>query len=207
MSITFDSVLGHKISIAILHLLWKQQEGKTGRQMARELNLSPQAVHNAIGPLEEQGLITSQTVGRAKNYRLNQQHFLLTAGLIPLWENMADWQRKLGSLYTKHLKTPPLSIILYGSFVHGKEKKGSDFDLLLLFKKEPSQEQIDKILELDEQVFRTFGFHPSCKALTVEKFIKGAKEKEGFLRNVLKEGKAIDGEEISELIFYGRKKN
>lgn len=192
-------LLGNKIALAICRCLWARKGGLSGRAIAKEIDLSPQAVHNALKILEEQRLVFSQKVGPSHLYAINQQHFLLTEGLIPLWQKIFGWKEHLGNYCMQYLKKKPSTIILFGSYAHDTQKKESDLDLLFIYEKEPSWEIIENIQELEGILYQKFGIFPSSKTISLKKFKKEIKRKEGLMRTIYREGKVIAGKNLTEL--------
>lgn len=195
----WHSLLAKPVALRILEYLSTVQEGGTGRQIAGAVHYSPQAVLDALKFLEIPVLVQSRPIGRAKWYSLNRGHWLLKEGLFPLWEKMDDWLYEVGRYYRACLRKKPASIIAYGSVVKGGAKFGSDLDLLFLYQKTTFKE-LDSILELDEAVYQRFGIRPSCKLETVKNFGRQISKKEGLMRNIFREGKAICGLSIVELL-------
>lgn len=192
-------LLGNKIALAICRCLWARTGGLSGRAIAKEIDFSPQAVHQELKKLEEHKLVFSQTVGKSHLYIINPQHFLLMEGLIPLWQKIFGWKEHLGAYCMKRLKKRPLTIILFGSYAHNTQKKESDLDLLFLYAKKPSPEIIENIHALEEMILKKFGIPPSSKIISLKKFKKESKEKEGLMRTIYREGKVIAGKNLTEI--------
>ena len=191
-------LLGNRVALGICRGLWTRKEGLSGRALAKVVGYSPQAVHNALKTLQDYKLVFSLPVGQSHLYTLNTKHFLLAEGLIPFWQRAAEWKDHLGTYYQKHLKPVPLSIVLYGSYAREAQTKASDFDILFIFNKEPSYETTAAIQELGDDVYQKFGVLPSVKAISLQKFKKEAKKKEGLMRTLYREGKVLAGKNLTE---------
>lgn len=182
----------------------------TGREIAALVGYSPQAVLDSLNRLENMALVHSKRAGRAKLYRVNNEHWFITYALIPLWEKIDGWAREIGTYYTitKKLKPKPLSIIMFGSFARGDETLKSDLDLLFVYKdNEIKSEILDKLLSLNSDIFMFSGHNPSPKIVSVKDFKQSVKEKKGFMRNIFVEGKTIYGLTPSEVLSYDAKED
>ncbi|MBU4485257.1 nucleotidyltransferase domain-containing protein, partial [bacterium] len=157
---------------------------------------------------EEYTLIWANKVGRAILYKLNNEHWFLSEGLIPLWNKIDSWLKALGDFYLNKLSVAPLSIILFGSFAKGEAKKESDLDLLFVYEDHKFHDDIiGEILEMNSIIFAKFGVSPSPKIISLSKFKKEIRKGEGFMRNIFLKGKSITGLTPSEVIFYDSKKS
>lgn len=192
-------LLGNKIALAICRCLWARNAGLSGRAIAKEIALSPQAVHNALKTLEGHHLILSQKVGPSHLYTINRRHFLLAEGLLPLWQKIFGWKEHLGNDCMRYLKKRPLAIVLFGSYAHDVQKKESDLDLLFIYEKEPSFEAVENIREMEGILYQKFGIYPSGKTISLKKFKTEIKKKEGLMRTIYREGKVIAGKKLTEL--------
>lgn len=202
------SVLGNKASVAVLKYLYASGAEQTGRAIASGVGLSPQTTLNTLNSIEGLGLVSARKVGMAKLYLLNGMHWLVSDILVPAWTKIDGWIFDLGGFYAEQLKPRPVSIILYGSFAKGVAKKESDIDLLLIFPNTKDvSAQKDMVLSLGSEVIKYYGVHPSPTVISAEEAAKLAKEKKGFLRNVLLSGRSIYGLSPSEVLNYDSSKN
>lgn len=199
MEETGSYLLGNRIALVVCRCLWVSPQGLSGRAIAKEADLSPQAVHNALKKLEELKLVLSMKIGPSHLYTINRQHFLLAEGLIPLWQKILSWKEHLGDACMKYLKKRPLTIVLFGSYAQDAQKKESDLDLLFIYDKEPSFEIAENIRELENLLYQKFGVFPSSKITSLAKFKREIKQKEGLMRTIYREGKVIAGKNLTEL--------
>lgn len=85
----------------------------------------------------------------------------------------------------------PLSIILYGSAVHGKMKPESDIDVLVILKKEDKHMQ-EKIKDIAAQLSSRFNKTIAPVVLSIEEFKK--EQKKQFLQSVKNNMEVLYGE-------------
>jgi DNA-binding transcriptional ArsR family regulator/predicted nucleotidyltransferase len=205
---TLNDILGNKKALDIIRVLSLLPDGASGREIASRAGQSPQTALNALNELEEQCLVVSRRVGRAKLYSLNNKHWFIADGLIPLWNKINSWLDLLGQFYVSNLPTPPICIIVYGSFARREETPASDLDLLFVFDDAVYDETIiDHILSLDSGVFERFGVSVSPKAIALGEFKREIKKSEGLMRNIFREGRSIGGITVSGVLSYDSKKD
>jgi predicted nucleotidyltransferase len=194
--------------LAILRFLFLSAKGATGREIAKSIGYSPQAVLQSLYIMEKLHLVFSKPIGKAKLYEANRRHWFLSEGLSPLWEQMDRWLEHAGKDYVEKLRIKPRAIIAFGSHVKGNAKAESDLDLLFLFEKpQDAKDMFDDILDLNSGIYEKYGVHPSPKAMSVSEFKKEVKRSEGLARNIFREGRSIAGLTVSEVIHYGAKKD
>ncbi|MFH1830003.1 MAG: nucleotidyltransferase domain-containing protein [Pseudomonadota bacterium] len=205
---SLNDILGNKIALSILRLLYALPDVISGREIASRIGYSPQATHNSLKKLETSHLITAKTVGRAKLYSISRKHWFLSDCLIPMWNKMDSWLELVGQFYIEKLPTPPLSVIVYGSFAKGEEHEESDLDLLFIYEdKQYDPSFLDDILNLNSSVFEIFGIHTSPKIISISDFKTAIKKSEGLMRNIFREGRTIAGRTLSEVIGYDIQKD
>lgn len=91
---------------------------------------SVRGIHNTLGRLTEQGLVSRRPAGRANLYQLNRQHRAApyVIGLARLRDELLD---RLGS-EVRSWPAPPLIGALFGSAARRDHSPQSDIDILLV---------------------------------------------------------------------------
>lgn len=205
---TLNDILGNKKALDIIRILTLLSDDASGREIASRAGQSPQTALNTLNELGELNLIFSRTVGRAKLYTINADHWFIVDGLIPLWDKIDSWLDLLGQFYAEKLPQPPLCIIVYGSYARGEATSASDLDLLFVFDDAVYDETIiDHILSLSSDVFERFGISTSPKAISQGEFKRSITKSEGLMRNIFREGRSISGTTVSEVINYDSKED
>jgi predicted nucleotidyltransferase len=95
------------------------------RQMSKKLGISLGATHSALRALENKHMLTSQSVGKTKTYKIDVPLPILQAfRVLNTLLNLEPVLRPLREISRR--------IILYGSFAEGTFGPESDLDLLLV---------------------------------------------------------------------------
>lgn len=196
-----SELLGGRVQITVLKLLFFHEEGLTGRGLANLVGCSTFKMQKVLEILVSQGLVTKSVVGRAHTYRTNGEHILMQKVIRPLIDFEKSLFSDLGKLIMKFLDIKPLSIILYGSVARGDELPNSDLDLFLIYGNEVTQHSIRHIGDtLMEVIPRKYGNPVSIRRSCVSDFQNRANKKDPLIRNIIREGRVIAGLSLSELL-------
>lgn len=201
-----DKILNTEAKVRILRFFCRTNAEWNGSQIAKEINITPAATLTALRTLQKEGLLTLRTMGKAHVYRLNEDSFLVSNLLKPLFikeDNILGTvvtliKRKVSS---SKAKEDILSVALFGSAGTGQERPASDIDLAVVVenaKVKPVAERLFK--EIDEKVSRQFGNSLAPYVNTRSEF--NAKHKKGMavIKNILKTYKLIYGEKLEKLL-------
>lgn len=167
------------------------------RQISKALGQDYRIVFMSATKLEKSGLIKSDRVGKAKNCRLNPTTD--TASLLAsvssrikekFLKKNPHTQPLITDLTTK-IKNPYYSIIIFGSYAKGTNKKDSDLDILIIVPgdKEAFEAEINSLLRITP-----IPTHPII--LTYKEFMEGlASPKETVSKEALKNHVILYGAE------------
>ncbi len=134
----------HETALKIIGLLRKEfQRGLTILDISKKLHIGYRPAYNHILKLEQVGIITIKTVGRAKQCFLNLEsaqcrHFLQEVDLLrkeSLYQHQVKLKTVLESLILKitgQYTADIHSIILFGSYAKSTATSKSDIDLIFV---------------------------------------------------------------------------
>jgi len=199
-----DGILGQKLKIRILRCLTLKGYELTGRQVAEEARISPPACHNALRDLVEAHVVSERRAGRAHLFKLNQENCLVQEMLLPLFKKEASLLRLALASLLRKIRTPIISLILYGSIVKKRETPRSDIDLLAIVApkdRTKTEEAFDKI---SSSFLARYGRTISPYIMTVKEFQTKYRKRLPIIVEIVKTGVVIQGKLISELLNYGR---
>lgn len=108
-----------------------RSDGMTVRQIARVAGISPTTASAALRRFELQWVVVSKPVGRAIQYWLNDEHFLMPR-LREFMQAAAAEEAQLPQLVLAILGSAPRSVIVFGSTARLESEAHSDFDLLIV---------------------------------------------------------------------------
>lgn len=197
-----DRILGQTSKVRILRFLIMTDSELNGREVAIAVGLSHVKCHTAMKELHQHGIVEMRRSGKSILYRLNLKNVLVGHMLIPLFTEEARLKEILKDILTKHLKRPvPKSVILFGSFALGGARPDSDIDMLIVASRKKNIRLFQEGLEKAEANITTgFGNHLAPIVMDAAEFKKRFKNKDKFVRSVVKEGKVLFGLSINDLI-------
>lgn len=196
-----DNILGQKTELAVLRFLVNVRNEAGVREVAQGVKIGPPNVSRALKALEEAGVLLKKTVGRSVLYRLNVDHYLVKKVVMPLFTDERDMSDELRRFIMKNIKFSVESIILFGSIARGNGRGDSDIDILFIL---PSKDLIDEItdelLEVNNKAIRYFGNYFSPLIMSKKEFMNRYKTGDELIRNIVRDGRVIEGKLVSELI-------
>jgi predicted nucleotidyltransferase len=106
----------------------------SGRELAKKLKISPQTALNHLKGLVKDKILSTDVRGKSIFYSLNLSNFA-TLTLLKITEDYFSYSAlrnfELNSIISKFMPFTD-TIIVFGSFVLGKQKEGSDLDLIIV---------------------------------------------------------------------------
>lgn len=197
-------ILDNRIKVDILRFLLKTAAEWSGREIAKELKISPAACHKALKSLYYEGIVFLRAVSHTHLYRLNQQHLITQNFLKPLFQQELQGVNNLISLINlkvKRVDAGIISLALFGSILAGKEKPHSDIDLLVIVKRETDKPKTEKLLsELDSLLTVKTGNILSPYIQTVEEFRRKHKRGLSVIKNIINSHLLIRGKPVRDLL-------
>lgn len=199
-----EEVLGQRSKIKILRVLFKSKIEITGRQVAQLSGLNHRTCHLALRELIDEGIVSRQKVGKAHLFSLKETNYLVSHVLQPLFKKEAGLLQTALKKITKSLDRVVVSLVLFGSFVQGREKSDSDIDLLVLVSCQSEKKKVERRFDsLNMELTDTFGNVVSPYILTLGEFTKKHRAGERLIEKIIKEGKVIQGKSLSEVLTVG----
>jgi len=197
-----DRILGSKTKINVLSFLVTHPERSiVENELAREAGVSVSEVNRQVKDLVNVGLVIMERTGRAKVYRVNQQHFLYEP-LKSVFRGLEEIYREIVGKVAKFVagKHKVEAVLLFGSLATGKIRsdfvKGpSDIDIVVVVK-DKSQTQTVKNDVLDfvnSMIFPAYGINIYPMVLSVEEYLSGL-AKDVFIMDVHTRGEVLYGE-------------
>lgn len=204
-----ERLLGDRVKIRAYRVLARQPEGITGRGLASLIGTSPFKINHVLRELVSEGIVEAKAVGKSHLYRLNQRHVLVKEIILFLTAYEDRFLKKLGQEIMRRLDPKPLAVVLYGSVARGEETAKSDIDLCLIYADStPHPGSLKEAGEfLSEWIARTYGNPVSVIRSLVSEFQIRSRKHDPLIRTIVKEGRAIAGLSLTEIIDHDAKKD
>jgi predicted nucleotidyltransferase len=200
-----DKILNNEIKVKILRFLCKTEAEWSGRQIAKEIKVSPAACHKSLRDLNNEGALLLRSIGKSYLYSLNKENLIISDLLKPLYERESKIPdeiyegivRNISSLVIKDI----VSIAVFGSVKKRKERPTSDIDLLVLVKNSENKGEVEEDFgKVNEKIISRFGNTVSPYIQTVEEFNLKYRKGLSLIKNILKSHRLLFGTPLEELL-------
>jgi len=184
-----DRIMDNKAKTRLLRILCKRNAGYTGRQLARELDISPTTANKFLGELVREGIVVMSAVGHAYLYSVNNKNYAVKTILMPFFQKEKSVFDIITASIKKNLSKSMVNIELtaiFGSVAKKEQNAASDVDLLVVVSSIKDKKKIEDIIaNLSGTIARNFQAVISPYVLTVGQFRKKQKEKSPIIKEIM----------------------
>jgi len=199
-----DTILSQGSKLKILRLLYLQKGEHTGRAIARGIAMSPSVVLGTLRELQEEGLVSAKTAGKAHLYGIIEENHFVKKLLGPLFEGEKNIIGDVISAINRGIskgKAEIVSMALFGSVVRAEEKPGSDIDLLVVTHTSKGKARIEELMETaDSLIMKQFRTTLSPYIKTQAEFKKAYRSKKPVIMSILGNHRLIFGEPLERIL-------
>ncbi len=194
-----ESIHGSPAKVNILRVLFNSPQPLSGRQVGELSGLSHRGAIHAMESLVELGAVKQRKAGNSYQYFLSKGNIFVEKIIVPCIRAEAGLFDDLKKALTHHFAQDTLSLVLYGSLAKGKEKKGSDIDVITVVRGEKEKEKVtqkaaSKTIYFNERFNGLLSL--TCFTLAELKRKKGLP----LIKAVIKEGIVLSGTPLAELL-------
>lgn len=195
-----DTILDSQAKIRILRFLCKTGAQWNGRQIAKEIGMTPATAHKALQSLHREGMLSLRNVGKTHLYELNAKNSVVSGTLKPLFSREGRIMGEIldivkHAIASSRVKRDIASVALFGSVHAGQDQAGSDIDLLVIVENQAAKPLAQHLFEdIDSKIAGRFGNVVSPYINTLAEF--KAKRSKGLpvIKEILQ----------SNTVLYGR---
>lgn len=189
----------------VLRFLWRSRAEWSGREIARKVGLSAPACHETLKKLDARGLVELRRVSNVHLYKINSENYLVRHVFALQFAAEAAMPKRIAAAVKKSLVDPSksdiVSIVLFGSMARGTERLASDLDLLVVVPAKDSVKALEPRIEcLRTLLFKRFSMPLSPYIQTLLDLRKKHHRELPLIREILKDGRLIFGQDIKELL-------
>ncbi|MCK4532396.1 nucleotidyltransferase domain-containing protein [bacterium] len=200
-----DKILNSEVKVKILRFLCRTEAEWNGRQIAKEIKITPATCHKALRELNFEQVLLLKNVGKSYLYRLNKENFLISALLKPLYEKENQLHREVYKAIIENInpiaKKNIVSIAVFGSIQVKKEQPTSDIDLLILVSDKKYKVQIEENFEkVNRNIFDKFGNVVSPYIQTTAEFKLKYKKGLPLIKKILRSHNLLFGKDLEGII-------
>ena len=201
-----DKILDNESKIKALRFLFKTNAEWNGRQIAKEIAVSPATTHKALRELNKEGVLLLRNMGKTHVYTLNQGNFTVANMLKPLF---VSEDRLMGyilriirkKIAASTIKNDISSVALFGSVSERRDNAASDIDLIVIVKDIKTKTAAELLFEeIDKRISKEFGNTVSAYINSEVEFRAKYKKGVTITRNIIRENHLIYGESIERLL-------
>ncbi len=202
-----DKILDNESKIKVLRFLFKTNAEWNGRQIAKEIGVSPATTHKALWGLNKEGVLLLRNMGKTHVYTLNQGNFTVVNILKPLFVTEGKLRDYILGIIRKKVATSTIkndifSVALFGSVSTYKDSAVSDIDLIVIVRDIKTKAVAEVLFEeIDKRISKEFGNTISAYINTEAEFRSKYKKGVMIVRNIIKENRFIYGKPIERLIW------
>jgi len=201
-----NNILNTEVKTRILRFLCRTGAEWNGRQIAREIGITPKAAHEALSALNKEKVLLLRNMGKTHVYSLNADNFLVSKLLKPLFskeDNILDdvinvIKRKISA---SNARKSILSVAMFGSVITREDHPASDIDLAIIVKDVNAKIPAERLLEeIDSKISKEFGNIISPYLNTKTEFRAKYRKGLAIIKNILKSHNLIYGEKLEGLL-------
>ena len=201
---SLDKILDNSVKTKLLRTLCKYDTEWTGRQLAKELSVSPTTAGKFLKELVDEGIINMKGAGRSYLYNLNDKNYIVKNLIRPFFEKEKDVFNALIDFIKKAILKTDVKIescVIFGSIAQKRETAKSDIDLLILLNNKKDAAKIEsKLDDIAPQIAQNFQTAISPFILTVSEFRYKYKRKEPIVNEILKSYILVIGKTVERII-------
>jgi len=201
-----SKILDSEVKIDVLRFLCMTGAKWNGRQIAREIGITPATAHKALSSLNQEGVLLLHNIGKTHVYSLNENNFVVTDLLKPLFAKERAVLDKIIAIIrhkvsASSIKDDIVSVALFGSVNVQQDHAASDIDIALIAGSPKSKIKAEKLFEeIDRVVSVKFGNTIAPYINTKAEFKSKYKNKMAVIKNILKGHTIIFGKDLEEII-------
>lgn len=201
-----DKIMNNETKVKILRFLSKSSAEWTGRQIAKEVGVTPATAHKALHGLHDEEILLLKQIGKNYIYSLNKENFIVQDMLKPLFAKEDRILKNIMAVITRKIsfflaKKNIVSVALFGSVNVRKDCSGSDIDLAVIVKYAKVKKNVENLFwDISQAVAKEFGNTVSPYVNTTREFRSKHKKGLAVIKNIMKSHTVIYGERLERLL-------
>jgi predicted nucleotidyltransferase len=197
-----DLILSSASKLRLLRALHGMRSPVSGREAAGAAGVAVQPAQRALADLVAAGVVHRDDTRSQHLYTLNRENVLVQRGVVPLFraeearvgEVFHDLSHAVGGKAVEGL-------YLFGSAARGKDRVGSDFDVLAVVS---AKEKVNKVHETlartTGQMYTRYGLRLSVIVLEVTKLRTMHADGDALVSELLRDNRRITGKRVEEIV-------
>lgn len=193
-----DEIFARKSNIKIIRALKNYNIGISGREVARNSNLTAKNAFKTLTHLEELGIINRTRGNKEHLFTLNRDSFIVAKILLPVLDAEIEYLNEIKGKVEQALENKVIAAVLFGSVVKKEESVLSDMDLCVITNDKETVEEA--ISELEQNLYKSYNVNLSPIYFTEAEFVEKAITNERPVSDIVNEGEVLIGKSIRRII-------
>jgi predicted nucleotidyltransferase len=170
--------------LAVVRAMQFNQEGMSGREIARQAQVNHQSCANVLRALETMGIVKRLGTGHSQLWHLNWESALVQKSILPLLESEREWTQSMKHDICKAFQNQVDGIILFGSVARGAESFQSDVDILLVTPKVAREALLESVERYSDLFKKRYGLRLSAVLMSLEELKRKIKSGDPLMKNI-----------------------
>jgi predicted nucleotidyltransferase len=200
-----DLILSSSSKLRLLRALHGMHSPVSGREVAATAGVAVQPAQRSLAQLVALGVVHRDDTRSQHLYTLNRQNVLVQRALGPLFqaeearvdEVFRELARAVGGKPGKSLE----GMYLFGSAARGRDRVGSDFDVLAVVSGPAQVDTVHETLaQSAEQLYTRYGLRLSAVVLDLAKLRTMHADGDALIAELLRDNRRITGKRLEEIV-------
>lgn len=199
-----DLVLSSSSKLRLLRVLHGTRSPMSGREAASAAGVAVQPAQRSLNDLVALGIVNRDATRSQHLYSLNRKNLLVQRALGQLFQaeeaRVGAVFRDLSRAVSKHAGAVE-GLYLFGSAARGKDRLGSDLDVLAVVSSASEVNGVHKTLAQSAgQVYTRYGLRLSALVIDREKLRTMRAEGDALTRELVRDHRRITGRRLEEIL-------
>ena len=199
-----DVALASAAKVKVLRRLALDSKPKSGRALARDVEMSHAQVLRVLQELHGERLVHLERVGRSYAYSLRRDVLFVKDILVPLFQKERRLPDELAQQIVASIRTPTLSVCVFGSVAKGTDHAESDLDMAFVVQGRPAQSSLGEELagEVADKA-AALGVTLGPFVITRAELQRRFRARDPFVRELTSTCQHVSGAYLTEVISRG----
>lgn len=200
-----DLILSSSSKLRLLRALHGTRSPMSGREAAAAAGVSVQPAQRALADLVAVGVVRRDDTRSQHLYTLNRENVLVQGALGQLFQaesaRVGEVFRDLASTVAGKAGRPVEGVYLFGSAARGKDRVGSDFDVVAVVSAPPDVDAVHETLARSaDQLSTRYGLRLSVLVLDLPKLRSMHDDGDALVTELLRDNRRITGKRLEALL-------
>lgn len=200
-----DLILSSSSKLKLLRALHGSRSPMSGREAASAAGVAVQPAQRALADLVTMGVVRRDQTRGQHLYMLNRDNVLVQGALGQLFQaesaRVGEVFRDLAGAVAGGGSRAVEGVYLFGSAARGKDRAGSDFDVVAVVSGGGDVDGVHETLaQSADQMYSRYGLRLSVLVLELEKLRTMHREGEPLIAEILRDNRRIMGKRLEALL-------